>query len=479
MPIELEMDGGRFHEMAAQAVDIVEQYYAQLSNMPVMPRTTSDDVRRLIREPLPDKGAEFLEALATIRDVVYPLSRHNAHSRFFGYVASPGTPAAAVAELLAGGLNANVTSWRSAPAAAEMEHLVIDWLKTMIGYPSESAGLLISGGSMANFSALAAARAAKAPGMGRDGQGGAALRIYISDQGHVSIPKAASLLGIGSKNVQFIPTDASFRIDLEQLRRRLDSDVKGGHIPMCIVGNAGTVNTGAVDPLADLADIAARYQTWLHVDGAYGALAASAPTARRLFAGIDRVDSVSLDPHKWLYTSVGCGCVLYRDAGRASAAFAHEAEYTRPLGLSRDEAFAFWDLGPELSRPFRALQVWLQIKTYGARRLSLAIDNNIACARHFGALVEDADDFELLAPVELSIFCFRYRPPGFTGDLNALNERILVALQAGGSSYVSNARIRDAFALRGCVLNYRTKTADMERLLEDVRAAGRTAASEL
>jgi aromatic-L-amino-acid/L-tryptophan decarboxylase len=235
------------------------------------------------------------------------------------------------------------------------------------------------------------------------------------------------------------------------------------------------VATGAVDPLAEVADVAERHKTWLHVDGAYGAFAALAPSARHLFAGIERADSVSLDPHKWLYTSVGCGCVLYRNPQAAIDTFAHHAEYTRPVGLSRDEAFAFWDLSPELSRPFRALTVWLQIKLWGACDLAAAIETNIACARYFGRLVENAPDFELLAPVGLSIFCFRYRPPDYAGDLDTLNERILINLQRGGSSYLSNAQLGGKFALRGCVLNYRTTAQDMERLLEDVRVAARAA----
>jgi glutamate/tyrosine decarboxylase-like PLP-dependent enzyme len=436
-----------------------------------MPATSARDIRELLYEPLPEAGAGPEAALATIRDVVYRLSRHNAHPRFFGYVASPGTGAAAIGDFLAAGLNANVTAWRSAPAAAEMEHLVIDWLKTMIGYEASAAWLLVSGGSMANFCGLAAARTAADPEFARTGAGGAPLRVYVSEETHFSIQKAAGLLGIGTSNVQAIPTDASLRVDVAELERRIETDRKAGFRPMCVVANAGTVNTGAVDPIADVAGVAERNRMWLHVDGAYGAFAALAPSARGLFTGIERADSVSLDPHKWLYSSMGCGCVLYRDPSSATAAFAHQAEYTRPVGLSRDEAFAFWDFGPELSRPFRALPLWLAIKLHGVRAFSAAIENNLACARHFEALVKPSDDFEMLAPVSLSIFCFRFRPPGYSGDLDALNERILVELQRAGSSYVSNARIRGKFALRGCVLNYRTTLRDMERLLDDVRNA--------
>lgn len=474
MCADLVSDSKRFREMATPALDLVERYYSQLSNMPVMPVTTARAVHDLLYEPLPQEASTVADALEVIQNVVYPLSRHNGHPRFFGYVASPGTAAAAIGDLLTAGLNANVTSWRSAPAASEMEHLVIDWLKTMIGFSAEATGLFVSGGSMANFSALAAARTSADPEMGRLGcSEKSPLKVYISEEGHFSTHKAARLLGIGSDNVESISTDASFRIDIADLERRIEADRHAGLRPMCIVANAGTTNTGAVDPIEDLADVAERNRLWLHVDGAYGGFSALAPSAHHLFAGIERADSVSLDPHKWLYTSVGCGCILYRNPQAARATFAQDAEYTRPLCLSRDEAFAFWDFGLELSRPFRALTVWLQIKLCGIRNLAAAIEGNLACAQYFGRIVERAEDFELLAPVGLSVFCFRFRPRSYSKDLDALNQGILVKLQHAGSSYLSNARIRGKFALRGCVLNYRTTIEDMDRLFEDVQEAAK------
>jgi aromatic-L-amino-acid decarboxylase len=246
-------------------------------------------------------------------------------------------------------------------------------------------------------------------------------------------------------------------------------DREAGHLPFCVVASAGTAGTGAVDPIGEIADFAHAHNLWLHVDGAYGGFSALAPSARAFFRRIGEADSVALDPHKWLYLPVGCGCVLYRDPAAARAAFGENAEYTRVVGLEDDEAFAFWDYGPELSRPFRALDLWLLLKSVGTQAIGEAIENNIACAKYFAELVSATDDFEMLAPVDLSIFCFRYRPRGFTGDLDALNERVMLEVQRGGSSYLSNARVRGAFALRGCVLNYRTTKRDMEILLEDVR----------
>ena len=461
-----------FRAMAEHAIDVVARFYGSIQNEPIAPDTTSQQIAEQLAEPLPADGVAFHDALQIVRDVVYPMSRHNGHPRFFGYVASPGTPVAALGDLLSSALNVNLTAWRSSPAAAEIEHLVVDWFKAMLGYPDTAAGILVSGGSMANFAGLSAARTAASPDFARTGSNhGRPLRIYASEEAHFSIHKGARLLGYGSENVQSIRTDGQFRMDPHDLEARIRADLAAGFQPACIVATAGTVNTGAFDPLAEIADVSERFGVWLHVDGAYGGFSALAAETKPLFAGIDRADSVSLDPHKWLYASVGCGCVLYRSPEIARTTFAHDAEYTRPVGLARDEAFAFWDYGPELSRPFRALSVWLQLKVYGAAAIADAIARNMACARYVADLIERSEDFEILAPVGLSIFCFRFHPRGFTGDLDALNEAILVRLQRGGSSYLSNARIHGKFALRGCVLNYRTTEADMIRLLEDVRAA--------
>jgi glutamate/tyrosine decarboxylase-like PLP-dependent enzyme len=326
---------------------------------------------------------------------------------------------------------------------------------------------------MANFAGLAAARTAKAPGnVVRDGMAGVGpMRAYVSTEGHFSVSKAAGMLGLGERNVRQVQTNGRLQIDLEDLERLVRTDRADGAIPFCVVANAGTTATGAVDPIEALADFAEREGLWLHVDAAYGGFAALAPSGRQLLEGIGRADSVALDPHKWMYLPMGCGCVLYRNPETARAAFSHSADYTRTIGLERDEAFAFWDYGPELSRPFRALDVWLLVKYVGARLLGEAIERNIQCARYLEKLVEESPDFEMLAPVELSVFCFRYKAA--QGDLDQVNERILLELQRGGSSYLSNATVGGRFGLRGCVLNHRTTEEDMKRLLSDTRAAAR------
>ena len=456
------------------ALELMAEYLGTIRDRRVYPQTSSREIREKLDRDLPENGADFEGLLQTFREVVLPMSRHNGHPRMFGYVQAPGMALAALADLLASALNANLTAWRSAPAAVEIERVTIDWIKQIVGFHSDAVGLFVSGGSMANFAALATARRAKAP---EDvlSKGAysfpRAMRVYASTETHHSVAKAAALLGIGRDNVREVAVDERLKIRLDDLEAKIVEDLETGHLPFCVVGNAGTVNTGACDPLREISEIARRFDLWMHVDASYGGFAILAGSARNLFDGLEEADSVALDPHKWLYLPVDCGCVLYRDAQKARATFAHDAEYTRVMAQEADEAFAFWDYGPELSRRFRALKVWMLLKGVGLRALGEAIEKDLACARYLESLVRTSDDFEMLASVELSIFCFRHLPPGQRSDeeLDAWNERLLVELQRDGSSYLSNARVGGRFCLRGCVMNYRTTLRDMEILLEDLR----------
>ncbi|CAN5429758.1 pyridoxal-dependent decarboxylase [soil metagenome] len=484
----LDPSAAEIRSWGRAAVEAVAEYLGEIGDRRVYPTTNSREITEQLDREMPREGVGFDAVLETFCDVLVPCSRQNGHPRMFGYVQAPGSAIAAFADLLASALNANLTAWRSAPAGVEIERLTIDWVKQIVGFEKGAAGLFVSGGSMANLAGLAAARRAKTPDdvMRKGAQRFTkAVRLYASSQTHHSIGKAAALLGIGRDNVRHIEVDARFRIRLDDLEAKITEDISAGHLPMCVVGNAGTVNTGACDPLLELSEVARRHNLWLHVDGSYGGFATLAPSARACLAGMERADSISLDPHKWLYLPADCGCVLYRDPANARATFAHDAEYTRVIGQVADEAFAFWDYGPELSRRFRALKVWMLLKGVGLRAISEAIENDLACARHLESLVNGSEDFEMLAPVELSIFCFRYVPPELRGALSsvadgntrreaevrldAINEKLLMKLQRDGCSYLSNARLQGRFALRGCVMNYRTRLHDMEILLEDLR----------
>jgi aromatic-L-amino-acid decarboxylase len=478
VPGSLSPDPREIREIGRQALDLVASYYESLATRGVLQPTTSAELRPQFAGPLPQTGESFATLLDTVQDVIARFSRHSAHPRMFGYIASPGLPIAAVGHMISAALNTNVSGWRSAPAATEIEWLVIRWLKEMLGLTHNGVGLLVSGGSMANFAGIAAARSACLPNVVRDGLHGTPgtqqLRLYTSTQAHVSIRKAVAMLGIGTANLREVQTTRDLRMDPAHLAHLIAEDRASGHLPFCVVASAGTAASGAMDPIGEIADLTRAQKLWLHVDAAYGGFAALAPSARAYFARIGDADSIALDPHKWLYLPVGCGCILYKDPAYARAAFAADADYTRVIGLQNDEAFAFWDYGPELSRPFRAFDLWLLLKSAGAAALAEAIEENIACARYCAALIETSHDFELLAPVDLSIVCFRYRPANYAGDLNAHNEKLLLALQRDGSSYLSNATIHGKFALRACVLNYRTTRRDMEVLLEDLRRVAKT-----
>jgi len=465
----LEPSAEETREWGNSVTQFIIAYLDDLRDRPAYRHTSSRKIRSGLDSTLPIKGTDFDSLLKVFRDTIVPFSRQNAHPRMFGYVQSPGTPIGAFADLLASTLNANLTIWRSAPAPVELERLTIDWIRQILGFNPDAGGLFVSGGSMANLAALAAARQTKCDSLGR-------LRMYASTATHFSITKAAALLGIG-RNVQHVAVDEHYKMRMDDLVAKITADLEAGYVPFCVVGNAGTVDTGAVDPLREIRDVADRFQLWVHVDGSYGAFAILAQSAKKLFAGMEQADSIALDPHKWLYLPVDVGCVIYRDPEAARAAFAHEAEYRRMFGEKADEAFVCWDYGPELSRRFRALKVWMLLKGVGLDRLSEAIESNLACARHLESMVRASDDFEMVAPVELSIFCFRHVPAQLRNEspevIDAFNERLLVALQRDGSSYLSNATLDGRFALRGCVLNYRTTLRDMEILLDDLRRVSR------
>lgn len=482
----LDPSPDEFRKWGTVAVEAIAKYIGSVGDRPLYPHTRSKEIRQRLDDVLAKDGVPFSELLRIFNDTVVPLTRKNGHPRMFGYVQSPGASLGIMADFLASGINVNLTAWRSAPSPVDLERMTIDALKQILGVDPDAAGLFVSGGSMANLAALAAARRAKAgPEVLTRGARSSpkALTIYASVETHHSIGKASALLGIGLDNVRYIPTDDAFKIRIDELRKAIADDIGAGYQPFCVVANAGTVSTGAVDPLGEVAAIARQFGLWMHVDACYGGFAIMAPSVRHLFSGFAQADSIALDPHKWLYAPMDCGCVLYRDPAAARNTFGHDAEYTRVMEQQDDEAFAFWDYGPELSRRFRALKVWMILKGAGITALSEAIENNIACACYLEELVRSSDDFEMLAPVELSIFCFRYRPSSLrkrsaNSDediaLDQFNERLLVALQRDGSSYLSNALVGGRFALRGCVLNYRTTKGDMEILLEDLRRIAAT-----
>ena len=471
----LDISAAELRELSSRVNELVIDYFSEVSDLPVFPMTSGGETMAQIGSELPTKG-ESLEKLISDCRTIIQNSRQNGHPRFFGYVASPSTPAGAFGDLIASALNANVTSWRSGPSATEVERSVVRWLGAMIGYDQNAHGFLTSGGSMANMTALLIAHRAKATkNVGRQGlwNADAPMTLYASEQVHMSLPKAADILGFGRDQVRLVECDDELRLDVRRLRERISADLNAGLRPFCVIGSAGTTNTGAVDPLWEIADVAKEFSLWYHIDGAYGAPAALDDGKRSLFKGLERADSVSLDPHKWLYAPLDCGCLLFRDASKAQAAFGNEeADYIKVLEQDDDESFAFWNYGPELSRRFRALKIWLTLRYYGVNRIAAAIAEDNALAAYLAELIEGSKDFELLCQPQLSICCFRYVPANANEtSLNELNERIMYAVQRGGRAYLSSATIKDKFGLRVCITNFRTTRADIEQTLEIIREA--------
>jgi aromatic-L-amino-acid decarboxylase len=458
---------------ARTAMDWVLRYFTEQGDLPVYPTVGATELSASLSASLPIEPLSPANVMAEFQRVVDG-SRHNGHPRMFGYVQSSASFAGVMGDLLASALNQNVTSWRSAPAATTVEHVAVGWLKDLVGFDPAGAGVLLSGGSSANFAGLAVAlRASTEADLHR--RGVAALpgppRIYTSSMTHMSIAKAASMLGVGTDAIVNLPVTDAFQMDVAALSTQLTTDRGAGLHPVCVVATAGDVNTGAIDPIAAIADVCARHRLWLHIDGSYGALAAQSKHVGGAMAAISRADSMSLDPHKWLFAPTDVGCLLVRDAAALPRAFATGAGYIDVIADRDMSEFAYWDHSPELSRRFRALKIWFVLKVHGAGAIQDAIDNNIVVAQRLAAAVKQSADFELMAPAPLSIVCFRYRH----GD-DAFNKRLMVEVQRDGDSYLSNATINGRFSLRACIVNYRTQVADVERLLDTIRrvAAGMT-----
>jgi glutamate/tyrosine decarboxylase-like PLP-dependent enzyme len=411
---------------------------------------------------LPESGesvGELLDACGALLE-----AGRRTSPAFFGYVLSPASPVGIAADLLASAANQNVTAWRSSPAATEVERLVLRWLGELVGFAPDAAGVLVSGGSHANLTALLVAMHASA----REDADRRTLTAHISSEAHFSSAKAASIIGVTARAAA---VDADRRIDVERLRAAIAQDRANGLEPFCIVASAGTTGTGAIDPLDELATLAADEGLWLHVDGAYGAFAAADAELRALFAGMERADSLALDAHKWLAVPLDCGALLLRDPTAAAGAFGSTAgDYVRVMADDDREAFAWWGHGIELSRRWRALKVWMTLRYYGARRIAAAVAEDVALAAYMAELVEAADDLELLSGPQLSICCLRHLVPGATeAELDAHNERLLVAVQRDGRAYLSNLTVEGHFAMRACITNFRTTRADIERTLAVVR----------
>lgn len=468
----LAMDAETFKALGHRLVD---QLGALLASVPARP-VTRDQSPSAVREaldlngPLPEHGTDPAALLEQTARQLFDHSLFNAHPRFFGYITAPPAPIGILGDLLASALNPNVGSWTLSPAATEIEAQTVRWIAELIGFPEGCGGLLVSGGNMANIVCLLAARAAAAPwdvrAQGINAALGRQLVAYASAEAHTWIQKAADICGVGADAIRWIETGDTLQMDVAGLRRAIDMDLAGGRLPFLVVATAGSVSTGAVDPLSEIAAVCREKGIWFHVDGAYGGFAAAVPEAPPELLGLREADSVAVDPHKWLYAPLEAGCALVRDGEALRRAFTYHPPYYH----FDDRAVNFVDYGPQNSRGFRALKVWLALRQVGAAGYRRMIADDIALSRAMANAVDRHPELQLMTQA-LSITTFRYVPADLRplcGDeaveryLNHLNEALLDTLQRGGELFVSNAVLRGRYVLRACIVNFHTSADDVE-----------------
>jgi aromatic-L-amino-acid decarboxylase len=457
----LDIGSGEFAVLAARVVEVARAYLAGLDGASIRPATTGAQAVDLFALPAPEAGlgAAALDDLAKV-------AAHSrvGNGRFFGYVMGSGEPVAALGDLFASVLNQNATAWRSGPATAVIERTVVSWLAEAIGCAGFN-GTLTSGGSLANLMGLAMARESRVPA---NQAGASAGVVYASSAVHMSIGKAVALLGLGRDNLRLLDSGEDFRLSAEALRAAIAQDRAAGRRPLAVVASAGTIVAGAVDPIAELVEVARAQDMWVHVDGAYGAPAAMVVPDR--FEGLADVDSLSLDCHKWLYQPLDCSVLLYRDREAARRAFTLTDDYAASFSDDPIEGDVFFEETIELSRRVRALKLWLSLRYHGLCSFRAAIADNLRQAQLLADLVDRDPTLERMAEVSLSAVCFRWAG-GDPRDSDADNARILDRVNRRGRVYLSNATVRGRFVLRACITNHRTTDHDIAEVIEEVRAA--------
>jgi len=469
---DFDLDPEDVRRLGRLAADCVAEHRAHLTSRPVFGKVGADASTFDI--PLPETGRPAEEIIAFVREHVMPRPMGNSHPRFFGFINASADPLGTVADYLASAMNPNC--WGGDHAAVHVENRVVRWLCALMGFPADAQGILASGGSMANFIALAAARRAMTPGNVReDGLGGGPrLVVYASDQVHSCVDKAVDLLGIGTRYLRKLPCDEQFRLPMDALARAVAEDRARGLRPAIVVGSAGTVNTGAVDPLNAIADFCARESLWFHADGAYGAMARVAPSLAPQFAGMERADSLAADPHKWLYVPYEAGATLVREGHRLADAFRKFPEY---LASDPDSPFPgpawFAERGPELSRGFKALKVFMGLMRHGRAGYAAAIERDVALARYLSDEVDRRPQLERLAPTTLSIVNFRYLVTGAAAErVDTINRQIVNRLVGSGSFFLAPTILKGRASLRVCIVNFRTSEEDLKFLLDEACRVG-------
>ncbi|MDH5598377.1 MAG: aminotransferase class V-fold PLP-dependent enzyme [Cyclobacteriaceae bacterium] len=473
----LEMSPEEFRQQGYKMIDTLADYLENISNYPVTPGESPQQVRKLLQEiPFPEEGESVDDILSQSSELLIKHSLFNGHPRFWGFITSSAAPAGALADLLASSINPNVGGWWISPMATEIELQTIDWIARLLGFPTPCGGIMVSGGNMANIVPFYAARR-KAGGEQLRSQGVATQKLvaYASRETHTWIEKAADLSGLGTDSIRWIDVDDSLRMDIHKLKEKLKEDKANGYTPFLIVGTGGSVSTGAIDPLHELRRICDEENIWFHVDGAYGAPAAILPTGNEDLKGLKYADSVAVDPHKWLYAPIEAGCVLVKDPKLLSDAFSFHPPYYPDADHSEEAPVMFFERGPQNTRGFRALKVWTGIRQAGRAGYIRMIGDDINLAKQLFESAKMHHDLEAFTQ-GLSITTFRYNPvdKNFNEEqLNRLNKALVDQLQQEGKVFLTHAVIKGTFVLRACIVNFRTNDEDITFLIEETLRVGR------
>jgi aromatic-L-amino-acid decarboxylase len=478
----LDLETAAFRRIGHRLVDRMADFLDSLPSRSVTSGQSAGVLRQALGEgPVPDEGADPEATIDEITSLLLEHSLFNGHPRFMGYITSSGAPLGMLGDLVAATINPNCGSFGLSPVATLIEEQVVRWTAELLELPPATGGLLVSGGNMANMVGFWAARAARATwNVREEGLSGSAPRLvaYCSAETHTWIQKAADLSGLGTSAIRWIATDGEQRMIMEALESQIEADKANGLSPFLVVGTAGTVGTGAVDPLRAIARVCRQHGLWFHVDGAYGAPAVVASEAPPDLAGMADADSVAVDPHKWLYAPLEAGCAFVRDPAALKAAFSYHPTYYKFESGEPEPPPNYYELGPQNSRGFRALKVWLGLRQAGRNGYARSIGQDIRLSRELFDLAGAHPELEAVTN-SLSITTFRYVPPGTDpaapdqSALNALNDRILGALQQSGRAYVSNAVVGGRFLLRACIVNFRTTSTDLRMLSDAVVDIGR------
>jgi glutamate/tyrosine decarboxylase-like PLP-dependent enzyme len=464
----LELDSDTMRRLGHRVADLVVEHIATLREQPAQRSLDRAAAQDLISRPPPERGSDFDELLAFLQERVLPYHAREPHPHFMGYIPSSPTFPAILGDWLATGYNFFAGVWSVAAGPNEIELLVLDWFRQWLGMPNGTSGLLTSGGSAATLTAVVAARHAA----DANGDMLPRLTVYTSEQAHSSVQRASWIAGVPRTNVRAIATDDDYRLRIDALTDAIATDRAAGLVPFLVAASAGTTNTGAVDPLAKIADLCERERLWMHVDAAYAGFAALTPRGAEQLRGIERADSVTLDPHKWLFVPFECGCLLARDPRKLEEAFSVHPEYLTDV-RAREREVNFADYGEQLTRSSHALKIWLSVGYFGVENIREAIARGIRRAEYAEVLLRGRNDFEILSPAQFGIICFRARPAGVDDPaaLDALNERINARVNGSGRFLISSTRLRGCFSLRLCTQVHRMTEGDIDEVIAAITEA--------